>query len=205
MNTSRSQRRLGARTTAVLLLSLISPGGLAACSVLDLNADKDPSAATTSAGQAVDATTPAGQAVEAGLAKHVKGDLEGASADYNTALKNDPNNVFALSNLGLIAQTQGDDKKAEARYQEVLKIDPNYQPGLFNLAIIRKAAGDTAEAERLYRRAIEVRPGDAGAHLNLGLLLRETGRKDQGDAEVSTALTLNPEFVDPASVTTRAG
>ena len=195
VNTSRSQRRSGARTSAVVLFILISAGGLAACSVLDRGADKAP----------VATTTPAGQAVEAGLAKHVTGDLTGASADYNTALQNDPKNVLALYNLGLIAQTQGDDTGAEARYQEVLKNDPNYHPALFNLAIIRKAAGDITEAERLYRRAIEVRPEDAGAHLNLGLLLRETGRKEQGDAEVATALTLNPKFVDPASVTTREG
>jgi Flp pilus assembly protein TadD len=55
------------------------------------------------------------------------------------------------------------------------------------------------EAESLYRRAIALRPGDAGAHLNLGLLLREEGRQDEGDAEVATALELNPEFVDPAA------
>jgi len=78
-------------------------------------------------------------------------------------------------------------------------VDPAYQPAVFNLAIMRKAAGDTGEAEELYRRAIELRPGDAGAHLNLGLLLRETDRQNEGDAEVATALELNPEFVDPAA------
>lgn len=190
-------RRPGARGVSAVVLAVVCGVGLGACSSDTGDAGTD-STPTATASVSED-TSPAGEAVQAGLAKHVEGDLDGASADYETALESDPQNVLALYNLGLIAQTRGNDEDAEARYRAVLDVDPEYQPAVFNLAIVRKAAGDPEAAEELYRTAIELRPGDAGAHLNLGLLLRETDRQDEGDAEVATALELNPEFVDPAA------
>ena len=181
------------RAAVLLALALSCMLSLGACS----SDGASEGAAQPSASTAAD-TSPAAKAVQAGLDKHVEGDLDGASADYAKALESDPDNILALYNLGLIAQTEGDDLDAEKRYRSVLENDPEYQPAVFNLAIIRKAARDNAEAEQLYRRAISLRPGDAGAHLNLGLLLRETGQTLMGDAEVATALKLNPELVDPA-------
>lgn len=186
----------GAGPTKVLALALALTSSLAGCASDDSGSPQAAAAPSASASQAA---TPAAQAVEAGLTKHVKGDLDGAKADYLRALDSEPGNVLGLYNLGLIAQTQGDDTEAEKRYRTVLAVDATYQPAVFNLAIIRKAANDLVGAEKLYRQAIQFRPGDAGAHLNLGLLLRETGRQALGDAEVATALKLNPEFVDPAT------
>jgi Tfp pilus assembly protein PilF len=185
----------GVRAAGCALLILALSGGLSACS------SDEPGKAATTAPSAVSSekATPAGAAVQAGLDKHVKGDLDGAGADYQKALETDPENALALYNLGLLAQTGGDNDVAEERYRAALTSSPDYQPAVFNLAIVRKAAGDDAEAEQLYRRAIELRPGDAGANLNLGLLLRDTGRRVEGDARVAAALELNPEFVDPAA------
>ena len=193
------RRRARARAATSALLAMACLGAVTACAE-DAGSDVD---ARSTVGPSADAatprpTTPAAPALEAGLAKHVDGDLDGALVEYDRALQSDPKNVLALYNIGLIAQTRGDNTEAEQRYRAVLAVDEAYQPAVFNLAIIRKAAGDVEAAEQLYRRAIELRPGDAGAHLNLGLLLRETGRTTEGDAEVATALTLNPEFVDPA-------
>lgn len=185
-------------TTGVLALALALISSLAGCASDDSGSPQASAAPSASATSTQAATPPAAQAVEAGLTKHVKGDLDGAKADYVRALESEPGNVLALYNLGLIAQTQGNDTEAEQRYRTVLAVDVEYQPAVFNLAIIRKAANDLVGAEELYRQAIKLRPGDAGAHLNLGLLLRETGRQTLGDAEVAIALKLNPEFVDPA-------
>lgn len=187
--------RTGVRAATSTVLALACVGGLSACS----SDDGDTAAKPVPSASSTAETSPAAQAVQAGLDKHVKGDLDGASAEYQKALETEPDNALALYNLGLIAQNAGSNDEAEERYRAAVASDPDYEPAVFNLAIVRKAAGDNAEAEQLYRRAIDLNPGDAGANLNLGLLLRETGRQTEGDARVATALELNPEFVDPAT------
>ncbi len=97
-------------------LTLAGAAGLVACSDSgESGAPPAAESATVSASASAtesEALTPAGEAVEAGLAKHVDGDLDGATADYTTALESDPQNVLALYNLGLIAQTQGNAEEA---------------------------------------------------------------------------------------------
>lgn len=62
--------------------------------------------------------------------------------------------------------------------------------------IIRSAAGDGAEAIELYQHAVEVEPSNASAHLNLGFLLIEAGDKKAGQAELDTAVQLDPTLAD---------
>jgi tetratricopeptide (TPR) repeat protein len=109
------------------------------------------------------------------LADHAAGRLDDAKQGYTKVLAEDPDNQFALYNLGLIAQTEGDNATAEDFYRRTLAVDPSFESALFNLAIVRTDQGDIDEAIELYERAIEVNPDSAGAHLNLGLLYLEIG------------------------------
>jgi tetratricopeptide (TPR) repeat protein len=141
------------------------------------------------------AATRAADAVQKGLAAHVAGRVDEALAEYDKALKIEPNNTFALYNIGLIAQTRGDMAEAEKRYRAVLAIDPKFTSALFNLAIVRDGAGAPKEAIALYRRALQVTPNDANTHLNLGFALREVGQTADGDKELATAVRLDPKLV----------
>lgn len=138
-------------------------------------------------------------ALAAGLAAQSKGQLDVAARDYNKVLQYDKNNKYAYYNLALIDAAHSDYGLAEAKYRRTLSIDPRFEPALFNLAILVKAKGDTKQAISLYQRAIAAAPKDAAAHLNLGLLLRESGQKAAGNAEVTTAIKLNPKLRDPAA------
>ena len=145
-----------------------------------------------------DDSDPAGQAEDAaeqvqnGLEAHADGDLEQAEEEYKAALENDPENVFALYNLGLVEQTTDRDVDAEKHYRQVLAINPNFPAALFNLAILRSEASAVDEAVSLYERVITLAPENAGAHLNLGLLLQQLGREDRAQTALSTAVQLDP-------------
>jgi Tfp pilus assembly protein PilF len=137
--------------------------------------------------------------VAKGLQEHQAGDLGAAKRDYTQAIKDDPTNKFAYYNLGLILQTEGDKAGAENNYRTVLNLDSKYAPALYNLAILRTEAKSIPEAIDLYRRTIASSPKAADAHFNLGLLLRQTGRTDEGNSEVQTAVKLEPSLRERAS------
>jgi tetratricopeptide (TPR) repeat protein len=145
----------------------------------------------------------AATALTAGLQAQTKGDLAGATTQFNKVLSYDKNNKYALYDLALIDSAQSNYGLAETKYRRVLAIDSTYEPALFNLAILVQAKGDNAGATALYGKAVKATPNDASAHLNLGLLLRTTGHKAAGDAQVKTAIKLNPKLVDPARQTTK--
>jgi tetratricopeptide (TPR) repeat protein len=189
-----SRRRLTGRTVSAALV-LMCGAGLAACSTSEAGTpDSPPDAAAPVAASAGSPTS----ALQAGLDKHVAGDLDGAAAEYGRALSENPDDVLALYNLGLVSQSEGEHPEAEVHYRRALDVDPGYQPAVFNLAILRHTQGDLVEAEQLYRRSVALRPNDASAHLNLGALLRDSGRGIEGDAEVAAALHLDPSLGDAA-------
>jgi Tfp pilus assembly protein PilF len=164
-----------------LLLAVVGCSGGAAASQAD-----DPAANAKAAATALDA----------GLKAHAAGDTKAATADYNTVLKYEPKNKFALYNLALIDSANGNYGLAEEKYRLALASDPAYEPALFNLAILRSTK-NPKEAIALYRRAVKANPKDAAALLNLGLLLRSNGQKAEGDKDVLRAIAINPKLKDP--------
>ncbi len=125
------------------------------------------------------------------LTAHAQGKTEEAVKLYRQVLADDPNNKYALYNLGQIAQKAGDLAEAERDYQSALESDANFAPALFNLAILRTTQKRNDEAIALYQRLLKVQPRNANAHLNLGFLLKQTGHKAEGDAELKKAVELD--------------
>jgi Tfp pilus assembly protein PilF len=129
--------------------------------------------------------------VNAGLSAQAAGNLSTAATDYKNAIALDPHNKFAYYDLGLVDQLQSQPVTAEQNYRAAIQIDPNFVPALFNLAILRTTPSP-AEAEELYRHVISLQANDATAHLNLGFLLRSEKRIAEGNAELNTAVSLDP-------------
>ncbi len=170
---SHATRRLGRTLLAGLLVLAVA--GLAACN----------------------SKTPAEQAAAAldqGLQAHVAGKLDEAVGHYNDCIKLESTNKLCLYNLGLVAQTQGRAVEAVTFYRASLATDPNYAPALFNLAILRTADGGQDEALTLYKKFVDLQPNDANGHLNYGLLLLTAGKTAEGEAELTKAVILNPDY-----------
>ena len=133
--------------------------------------------------------------LNAGLAAQAAGNLTQAGTDYKSAIAGDAENKYAYYDLGLVQQLMGQLAASEANYRAALRLDPNFVPALFNLAILRTSPSPF-EAEELYRQVISLEPKDAVAYLNLGFLLRSQGSVVEGNAELHTAVSLDPSLAN---------
>ncbi|MGA2836371.1 MAG: tetratricopeptide repeat protein [Acidimicrobiales bacterium] len=127
------------------------------------------------------------------VAAEKNGDRALAVADFLAVVKADPRNTYAWYDLGVIADQVAQPAAAEADYRRSLGTDPGFVPALYNLAVI-EAPDAPAVAAQLYERAVRAEPRDADAHLNLGLVLKTLGHTTVGDAQIATALRLDPSL-----------
>jgi tetratricopeptide (TPR) repeat protein len=186
----KAQRRIDHLVTAALVAAVAT---LAACG------------ASTSPSPVSNVQTAVND-VNAGLSAQAAGRLSDAATDYQNAIAHDAHNKFGYYDLGLVHELTGQETAAEANYRAAIQIDPNFVPALYNLAILRTTPSPS-EAEELYRHVISLQPNDAAAHLNLGFLLRSEKRIAEGNAELTTAVTLDPSIasrIPPGTLNTPA-
>lgn len=127
-------------------------------------------------------------------------DYNSARQQYQTILKDQPNNALALNNLAWVAQRQ-DDPKALEYAEQANKLAPN-QPGILDtLAEILAARGDTKRALTLQKQALELAPQAANLRLNLARLLIRTGDKTAARKELETLQKLGSGFPGQNDVT----
>jgi Flp pilus assembly protein TadD len=122
-----------------------------------------------------------------------------AVSAYQAALQVAPHDVEASYDIGYIYQLENRVADAEMQYEATLELDPNYEPALFNLGVLHANSGDTSGAILYYQSAITANGRDANAHFNLGLLLRQSGQISDGNAEIRTAESLNPDLASSAA------
>ena len=126
-----------------------------------------------------------------------RGDIDGAVAEYRSAIALDPGMALAYSNLGALLQSKGELADAESLYVKTIELRPNYALAWNNLATVRYKRGDGVGAVRAFRRAIELKPNDAGAVYNLGRVYQQTGMADSAAAMFERAYRLdrgNPQI-----------
>lgn len=132
--------------------------------------------------------------IDQGLEAMDSGDIEAAETSFLAVLEEEPENVYALFNMGLIEAERARVDLAEGYYRSAVEQDPSYVPALYNLALLRAEKGDAVEAADLYRKVIFLEPTHAEAHLNLGLLLLEDAQTDAAAAQFEEALALDPSL-----------
>jgi tetratricopeptide (TPR) repeat protein len=168
-----SRRRLG---HALLL------GAIGALAAIALAACGGPSASAL-----------AGERVTAGIAAQKAGDFGTATTDYEEALKAQPNDVYALYDLGDVEEYQHQDTAAAAHYQEALAINPHYEYAMYNLAIL-DSSSDPSAAKALYLEVVQLYPHDAVAHFNLGKVELRLHELTAGNAQIDLAVSIEPDL-----------
>jgi tetratricopeptide (TPR) repeat protein/predicted Ser/Thr protein kinase len=128
-----------------------------------------------------------------GLARHSKGDLDGAIADQSHALKHDPKFVDAWVNRGTARMAKGDLDGAMADYTRALELDPKQVNAWNNRGIARKDKGDLDGAIEDYTRALELDPKYAPAWNNRGKAHQKMGDVDRAFRDFTRALELDPK------------
>jgi Tfp pilus assembly protein PilF len=139
-------------------------------------------------------TTVAGAPSEltSALALHTAGQLDEAERLYSQILAKDPQNKYALFNLGQIAHTRKQYSEAITKYTAALTSDPAYFPALYNEALAYEAVNDNTNAIATMRKAADVNPKHAATLFNLGRLLVASGQTDEGNNYVAQAMIIDP-------------
>ncbi len=133
--------------------------------------------------------------IETGLAQIDAGELGAAEGSFNSVLALEPDNVFALYNLGYIAQVREDVATAVTQYNAAISVDAEFAPALYNLAILTENA-DLVAATDLYRRVLDVNPDDVATLMRLGFALQELGQTDESQELLDRGIELDPTMAD---------
>ena len=135
---------------------------------------------------ALDAYNSGWQALESG-------DLPLADKKLRLAHAYVPKNAetnFAMGNLKL---AQGERASASLLYFTTLQLDQNHRGALNNLGVLALEDRDFKRAENCFRRAERIDPRNAKVHFLLAKALLARGNHNDAEAEIQTAIALNPE------------
>ncbi|HTS17767.1 MAG TPA: tetratricopeptide repeat protein [Verrucomicrobiae bacterium] len=119
-----------------------------------------------------------------------------AMAQYEQALRIEPDYAEAHLSLGNALVTQGRVQDAIAHYEEALRIKPDYLDAHESLGNVLMQRGALPEAIEQYERALRINPHLAEAHNNLGTALGHTGKIEEAIAEFEQAVRINPDFAE---------
>ena len=93
-----------------------------------------------------------------GVERRRSGDLDGALADYDEAIRLNPSDIFAYNNRGNLRRDRGDVEVATADYTDALRIDPGYTAAYVNRGKVYELTGQWALARADYEEAVRRPP-----------------------------------------------
>jgi len=110
------------------------------------------------------------------------------------AVRLDPDNVSALSQLGYLLLRQKKFARAEVVYRRVARMSPRDPNVFFNLGYIYAASRDFSRAEQMYRKVVELQPSFLDEALfNLAMVQDRLGQRNLCVRNLKRALSINPE------------
>ena len=125
-----------------------------------------------------------------------QGKFRTAEKQYQTILAEDPRNLDALSNLGVVYFRTGKMRSAESTLKKALAMAPNDDFVLTTLGIVHYRQSRFDDALKELRKAIEINPESATAHNYLGITASQKGRQQEAEKEMLQAITKNPDYAD---------
>jgi tetratricopeptide (TPR) repeat protein len=123
----------------------------------------------------------------------IPGRLDDAIAQFEKALRLNPNLAETHNNLGNALKDGGRTKEAIAQYEAALRLQPDLAVAHNNLGSALNAEGRTQEAIVQYEAALRLKPDLAETHNNLGNALHVKGRTPEAIAQYEAALRLKPD------------
>ncbi|MEX0678389.1 MAG: tetratricopeptide repeat protein [Pirellulales bacterium] len=111
-----------------------------------------------------------------GTRHYEAGRLADAEKAFRQALAVDPQNSFALHQLGALAMDARRFDRAVEFLEKAVRAEPSRAAYHANLGLCYRHLGNAAQAERSLRAAVELEPGLVQVHAALGALLHAAGR-----------------------------
>jgi tetratricopeptide (TPR) repeat protein len=121
------------------------------------------------------------------------GDAGRARGELETALRQDPDNVGALSRLGVVAMGSGELARAEALWRRAVAIDPKNADALHNLSVLCASSGRSEEAAVLAERAHIWAPLDIGKRVQFARCRAAIGDFEAAQTACKNVLMVAPD------------
>ncbi|MGH9503997.1 MAG: FG-GAP-like repeat-containing protein [Terriglobales bacterium] len=123
---------------------------------------------------------------------------EGRTAEaipyFQEALKQNPDHVIALENLGNAYRQQKNWEEARKALGHAVTVSPLDPEANYSLGMVFAQLNDTGKAYEYLQRALKARPDYPEALNNLGVLYLRTGRKDEAVASFEECIRVAPAF-----------
>jgi Flp pilus assembly protein TadD len=134
--------------------------------------------------------------VRAAKESYEHGKYRTAENQYQEILAKSPNNLYALSNLGVVYFRRGEFKAAELTLKKALAVSPKEEFVHTSLGIVyyRQSKFDDALAE--LTKSLEINPKSPIAHNYLGITASQKGRLGEAEKEILQAIANNPDYAD---------
>lgn len=127
---------------------------------------------------------------------YTAGKMEEAIAEYETILRQYPDSLFALSNLGVVRFQQKKYGEAEKALREALRLYPDdaFSNSVLGVVLFHQEKFD--EAEKILRRAADLDPQDARNWNYLGIVCFRKGQREEARPIFIKAVALDPQYGD---------
>ncbi|HST30669.1 MAG TPA: tetratricopeptide repeat protein [Chthoniobacterales bacterium] len=125
-----------------------------------------------------------------------KGKYHTAEKIYQEILTKTPNNLYSLSNLGVVYFRTGKLKAAELTLKKAVTLSPHDEFTHTTLGIVyyRQAKFDSALTE--LTKSLGINPKSATAHNYLGITASQKGWQEAAEKELVEAIRENPNYAD---------
>jgi tetratricopeptide (TPR) repeat protein len=118
--------------------------------------------------------------------------LDAAIQEYQIAIRLDPRDARAHTNLGVAYAKSRQSEAAIQEHQKAIRLNPNFAAPHNNLGDIYYNAHRTDDAIKEYQTALVHDPQNAIAHSNLADIYQERGNTEAAIQEYQTAISLKP-------------
>ena len=119
--------------------------------------------------------------------------LDEEEKKYRETLKNDPNNISVLANLGKVLSEKQEFQKAEVEFKKALQLAPDDEWILFELGYALSVQDKLDEAEEIFRKVLKLNPENTNVWFNLALILNRKQDWDGTKDAYHHVLEIQPE------------
>lgn len=134
--------------------------------------------------------------IEQAFSFHQQGNLSRAMTLYQSILKQSPQQLNVLNNMGIIYQKLQRDEDALIYFDRALQLEPRFPPALFNRANTLRKLNRPVEAVEDYDQVLQAMPSNVEVWNNRGNALRALNRLDDAYQSFQAALHYAPGYAD---------
>lgn len=125
-----------------------------------------------------------------------RGMFKQAEKLYQEILTKSPNNLYSLSNLGVVLFRNGKLKAAELTLKKAIAIAPGDEFAHTTLGIVYYQQNKFDDALSELTKSLAINPKSATAHNYLGITASQKGWQEAAEKEMLEAIADNPQYAD---------